>query len=900
MRLYRRLFILLLLLAALLGSRAAAGRVAAQAESSDSPAASALPGLQSGDEWSGPLNLSRSGASTNPRLVIDSAGRHHVLWEDKIEGFVYAAGGQDGWSNPQAVETPFFTRRAFFDLQPEAATPRLAPLLVADMNGNIHALWVDDLGDKAGVLRHSAVPGSSFTQYEAWSAPESLGIGGISPAAAVNATGLHVAYVHRIETAERPAGIYYRRLPVGGVWSGERLIYASRYLRGLDAEAANVSIAAAETGRIVLAWDDPAREQVFAAFSDDNGANWAATIEIDRRAATDSPTSVGPGDVEVGIGSGSTVITWRTGHQSSQSCAQYFRSLPDGGANWSLSQAIPGLMDCFTTTHIVNSGGTLFLLGAVEPAESVSGGTRPTTYLLAWDGSRWSLPREQEALAGFVNPETNQPVDLRCLDAATLADQLSLVGCDRGVGGDIWWTYRGLGVTADWFPPPAVWQGPAAVAAAAAPVSDLSLAPDSAGRSHLAWIEQGERQIFHAFRDEAGWSAARPVIVADMDAVESLDMSGNGVRLFMVFREGNGLRFAQAGADRPTEWTTPIPLAADQVEAVEPDILASQTGALYVAYTIALNEPRGAYFVRSVDLGATWSEPAQLFNGAAADWPAVGYVELAETADGRLHALIAERALPPDDTILRLAYSRSDDGGATWSAATSVVNTPTRWSSLIGYGERVLHLLWAEPTNERLLLWHAQSADGGDSWDGATQIGTLDGSDQPVVTMDPTGQLYLLGMEGGRLLAWTFNGAAWATAEPATLNLADGGVLDATVDSAGNLVAAYGLTIPGSSPEEAAGGLFAMTRPLDLPISALPTPPPPPATATPEPTIAPTATPEPTPTVIVPTAPDANLLSGVPGAGSRVGQLAIAVIPAALVVLIAVIVGLRAIRKGGR
>lgn len=904
MRLNNRLFITILFLVALLSCHIATKQILAQTGGNDSSAAGAVLGslaFQSSDEWSDPLNLSRSSATTNPQLVISSTGRQHVLWEDQFEGFVYAAGGSDGWSPPQAVETPFFTRRVFPDLQPETTTPRFTPILVADMNGNIHAFWVDDLSDRAGVLKHSAVPEGSFTVYDAWSAPESLEIGAVGPAVTVNVAGLHVAYIRRAETPDRPAGVYYRRLSVdSGIWSGERFVYASRYLRGLNGETANVSIAAAETGRIVLAWGDPGREQVFAATSNDHGANWTAPVEIDRRAVTDLPASAGPRDIMAGVSSGGTIVTWRADHQSFQSCVHYYRSLPDGGENWSLPQAIPGLADCLTTVNIVSSNGTLFLLGMVEPLDSVAGGAKPATYLLAWDGARWSLPRGQEVLAGFVNPETNQPIDLRCLDVATLADQLNLVGCDRGVGGDIWWTYRTLGDVTVWFPPPAVWVGPTAVAAVAKPISDLALARDSAGRNHLAWAEQESRQIFHAYRDDAGWSAARPIVAIDTGTIESLDMTDNGERLFMVFRGNDGLHFAQAGVERPAEWTAPVPLAAGQTEAVEPDILVSQSGALFVAYTVALNEPRGAYLTRSTDLGANWSEPIQLFSGVTAEWPAVGYIDLAETTDGRLHAVIAERALPPDDTILRLAHSRSDDGGATWSAATPVVNTPTRWSSLIGYGERVLHLLWAEPANDRLLLWHIQSVDGGNSWDEATQVGALDGTDLPAVTMDPTGQLHLLGMEDGRLLAWTFDGAKWTAAESATLNLADGGLLDAKVDSAGNLVAAYGLLVPGSSPEEATGGLFVMTRPLDLPAVALPTPPPPPATMVPEPTVVLTAAPEPTPTVIVPTAPDDNLLSGVPGAGSRAGQLAIAVIPAALVVLIAVIIGLRAMRRGGR
>ena len=856
--------------------------------------------FQSDTEWVGPLNLSRSGATTNPHILIDSSGRYHVLWEDEIEGFVYVTSGSGGWSDPIAVETPFSTRRAFPELQPQSETPRFVPHLVADLDGNIHAFWVDDVSDPAGILMHSSVPGNAFTQFDAWSAPESIETGAVGPAGIANGNGLHIAYVRRVDSPDRPAGIYYRRLASGGgSWSDQRLIYASRYLRALTGETANVSIAAATSGRVYLAWDDPAREQVFASRSADGGASWEAPFEIDRRSAGDAPGSVGPGGVAVGVGATGAVITWRAGHQASRSCTPYYRSLPETGTAWSLPQIIPGLDDCLDTTQFLAGGGVLYLLGSVAPAATAATVVSPQTYLLAWDGSRWSEPQPQTALGAFTNPETNQPINLHCVNGATVADQLSVVGCDQGVGGDIWWTSRSLGDTAAWFPPPAVWEGPVAVAAAAAPVAGMGMVADATGRSHVLWFEAAGRQIFHASRDETGWSGVRQVLTSDSGALETIAVGGNGSRLLLVFRDTGGLHFAQADAQQPTQWTTPTALVEGQGDIGEATLFVSGSGEFIVAYPIGLNEPRGIYLVRSADRGASWSEPAQIFSGAAAGWPAVGPAYLAETAGGRLHAIVSERALPPDNAIIGLDYSRSDDGGATWSAAVPVVETPTRWAAIFGDGERVVHLLWAEPANDRLLLWHALSTDNGDTWGEGSQVGSVDGSDLPVATIDPTGQLHILGMDGGRLLSWTFNGAEWSAGEALTVNLADGGLLDAAVDSTGYLIGAYAVAIPGSSDGEATGGLFAVERPLDLPAAALPTPPPPPATATPAPTIAPTAAPQPTPTIMVPTAPDAGLLSGVPGAGSRTGQLAIAVIPAALVVLIAVIVGLRALRKGG-
>lgn len=856
---------------------------------------------QSTDDWTTLINLSRSGASDSPQMVIDSSGRHHVLWEDSIDGFVYASGGQEGWSEPRVVELPFYTRRDFSDLQPQTPTPRFSPLLVADQNGRIHAFWVDNVSDKAGLLKHSSVSSNSFAQIDSWSVPQVLETGGVGAAVAVNGSRLYLTYVRNLDTADRPAGVYYQSLSIeSGTWSGGRPLYISRYLRSATNDTANVTIAVTENNLVLVAWDDLAKEQVFASRSIDGGASWEAPFEIDRRGANDSPGATGPYGVSIAIGSGSPILVWQAAHEAAAICIPYYRTIPVDGTSWSLPQPVPGIDGCPSSLQLINDGGTLYLLGTIEEGAVSVSTSRLRAFLMAWDGSQWSDPRPQDTLAEMLNPDTNQPINLHCLSGVAFDGQISVVGCDRGVGADIWWAIRRIGDTSSWFPPPASWEGPVAVAAAAEPIAGLGMSTDASGRSHVMWFEENGGQLYHAYRDETGWSPVRSVVTVNDGPINTLVTGSNGTRLFATFSANDGLYFIQADAAFPTEWSMPTSLLNEPVDVSSHFFLPSEDGELLVAYTVALNEPRGVYILRSPDSGLTWSGPAQAFNGALEEWPAVGRPYLAETSNGQLHGVWTRRALPPDMTNTGLAYSRSDDKGATWSPPVLIVDTAVLWVSLHGYGDRVVHLVWAEPSGEQMMLWHSLSADSGATWSESVQIGSLDSSDFPVALNDPTGQLHILGFEGGRLVSWTFNGARWESADPLTVNLADGGEAGAVVDSNGLFVATYGLAIPPSGDGQATGGLFAMERPLDLPRAALPTPPPPAATSTPAPTIAPTPAPEATPTIVLPTAPDSNPLSVVPGAGSRTGQLILAVIPAALVVLVAVLVGVRAMRKGGR
>src|SRR5215216_724598 len=64
---------------------------------------------QSVQDWSEPVNLSNSGAASNPSIVADSNGNLHVLWADEFEGYKYVESTDGGttWTAPVTVKYPF-------------------------------------------------------------------------------------------------------------------------------------------------------------------------------------------------------------------------------------------------------------------------------------------------------------------------------------------------------------------------------------------------------------------------------------------------------------------------------------------------------------------------------------------------------------------------------------------------------------------------------------------------------------------------------------------------------------------------------------------------------------------------------------------------------------------------
>jgi len=119
--------------------------------------------------WTLPVNLSQSGLTTSPALVVDESGVTHVFWLDQLEGVVYTRESGEQWDIPLKVDPPFETdtseetednagnkggsssgkdsenTSASGEQNLSVDTPfvMFAPSLVADQAGQIHAFWIN-------------------------------------------------------------------------------------------------------------------------------------------------------------------------------------------------------------------------------------------------------------------------------------------------------------------------------------------------------------------------------------------------------------------------------------------------------------------------------------------------------------------------------------------------------------------------------------------------------------------------------------------------------------------------------------------------------------------------------------------------------------------------------------
>ncbi|HJW89799.1 MAG TPA: sialidase family protein, partial [Anaerolineales bacterium] len=565
------------------------------------------------DNWSDPLNLSRSGAATDPQLLVDAGGRFHALWRDKFAGFVYAIGDGSEWGEPATLELPFSENQ---------------PLLVADKDGYIHAFWIDA---KAGSLLYSQVISAGFSNFDSWTRSQLISDSAVVLDVTVAPGGdLHLAYVRNTEGNGQTAGIYYTHLSsAGSNWSIPVALDTSPYFRSLTAEDSNVKISAAESSnadQVYVVWDNRPRERVLLAKSNDGGESWGEAQVIGK--PEESSLTLGPSNITVHAQGDNVLLLWQSA-QNEEGCKQFSQWSFDGAASWQPSQEMyTELQLCPKNIQFIESSNGLVLV-LIEKQ----------VYLQAWDGSSWSIPQLQEALSSFIDPDTQRRVNLDCHQAMLSAsDELSMINCGRGPAQDIWLLKRPLLDIEVWFPGDPVWSAPHTIASKTNEILNPTLVVDKEERVHAFWSQHNDPIagtpgifIFYSQLEGGQWSSPEAILSSPegkaLQPAAAVDMEGRIMVVWSGSKSGE-IFFSQANSTRAavaSAWSKPVPLPSPISPSSfpsgrSPDILIDPKGKIYVTYAIPLNEGRGIFLTQSSDHGATWQQPVQVFDGVAARW----------------------------------------------------------------------------------------------------------------------------------------------------------------------------------------------------------------------------------------------------------------------------------------
>lgn len=814
--------------------------------------------------WSEPVNLSRSGAADQPRIVAAPGGRLQAFWWDRFDGLTTARLEGGAWSKPSPAPIQI-TKQA--GSQTVVTTVATMPTIVADARGRAHAFWWGEVNKATGAepLMHSQMPIGSTS----WSEPDVAADSAVAfDVSAAPGGELTLAYVRTVQDAAFPAGVYVRRTDAGEAgWRPAVGVYQTIYFRLLTAQNAYVRVADSQNGVIHLAWDDPRSRQAFYARSTVGGATWSA------------PETLGPPDQLPArprvfpLPGGDGLRLWEAAGMGG--CVLYQQSLTATAASsptWGAPQRVfEKLSPCPTADRAwAQDQGLLWLWGE---------GTGALT-LAAWniEKSQWSEPRSLDVR--FQDPESGNWVGLGDLHAALSGDALAVVGSDP-TSGDVWVTVSQIGALELAFAPPSPWSEPARLSQEGAEAKYPSVAVDASGNMHVAWSQSPTGDgpgtaLFYARWDAPTerWSRAvelqrgasgtemarQPALLAD---------AGGLIHLVWSSGEEGQIAYSRAKVGEATSsggWSTPHSLSAPGSSASWAQIGADGQGRLVVLYAAPLNEGRGIYLVRSEDGGATWSDPTVVFDAAAVGWAMVDHPALGVAPDGALHAAWVRGALPGTWPPQGIAYARSDDGDNSWTKPEEVAGAGYDWPQLAVAGGQV-HLLYAATGGG---VWHRSSDNGqagnGNGWKAAARVRGWERVAGPfgLAVSGPPGDpgltLHLVGTDAamGALRYSAWDGAEWSSTEvvPLGLEARTGLGAAAAAPVQGGRLAVALLATAGGEGEEAAPAVFGAARAIPtVDVSLLPTP-----AATPTRAVA--VTPTPKPTVIPSPTPDLRTPTG--------------------------------------
>ena len=845
--------------------------------------------------WQPAVNISKSGAASQPIIATDNNGVLHALWWDATLGTLYARttdASQLTWTKPASL--PAIIGRRVQDAQAGTTTlfaPRETRLL-ADAAGNIYAFWYDSADQLFNMINTGGT----------WSQPTVVADKALQFDATVDPGGqLHVAYIQPIDAGNAPAGLYTRSV-LGGKWGPSKLVESSAYYRTLKPNQAQVSVAGDVSDTLLLAWDKPPLGQSVFARSTDQGATWS-----DPQPVSGTDTSQ-PRHARVAFGShDEALLQWQD--TAASGCGLTQRRSTDGGQTWTAPQVVlSALTHCegpwsFST----DQAGRLWL---------ISRATAPSTNVVTvafWDGTGWSEPHD--VTFAFFDDRTQLSTNLNCLNLSIGGASAGLIGCDAG--GDVWATRNTISLD-QWLPglqqiwsEPQILSGPTGMVA---PANIPDTMADAKGQVYAVWSQltsdsdvMGTELYTAAWRDgrwsngsrlipgnapetnaaqATAYQAGQATIAADnRDRVHVAWSGGAAGEIFTSWAYARDLGSGQ-------RWSEATRLSPASTLGQWPDMVADPRGDnLYVIYTLPFNEQRGVYLSVSQDGGQTWQPPIKVFDAAAAGWNSVDRARLAlDTENQLLHAVWLQRALPGQAQTQEIYYASSSDSGQTWTTPLKVAAGEVTEPQISVPAKDQVYVAWCQAVAAGPNVMGQFSPDGGRRWSAPAPINQFDQVNCPIdLATDGVGQMHLAAMTrnvGGEsvLLTARWTGQTWSAPENVGLgqraNTGNVAAL-ALVPQADRLSAIIKLW--SQQADGAAHFEIAATDRQSPPVGVLP--PAPTFTPMPTPTASPTPTPAPTATI---KAPLTDREARPPSAGSGPPPMLLGGALAAFVVVIVV------------
>jgi hypothetical protein len=235
--------------------------------------------------------------------------------------------------------------------------------------------------------------------------------------------------------------------------------------------------------------------------------------------------------------------------------------------------------------------------------------------------------------------------------------------------------------------------------------------------------------LYHAFWNGQTWSQPLDIMVKEPGALSVGYPSaavGDDGQIYLIWSSENALYFSHVpalNAHDAASWQ-PAQSILEGLGIDRPFLVIGPDGTLHVIFAKVREQLAGnVVYISSADQGISWSLPQTLSEIGAADANVSAEPRMVVDDRGWLHAVWVERS-PPNWVGHRLYYSRSEDGGQTWTSPVLLAEAQPgeEWAetpSLAATADGNLHLVWI---CEEVNRCYRTSEDGGRSWSAAERI----------------------------------------------------------------------------------------------------------------------------------------------------------------------------------
>ncbi|MBN1400111.1 MAG: exo-alpha-sialidase, partial [Anaerolineae bacterium] len=723
-------------------------------------------------------NLSQSASASDPVLLAGARGSGvmQAFWWDQFDGLTTALYYNDAWSRsqPAPILLPTVVKEEVV-LEPIETMPGI----FRDAAARAHAFWLGPANKETGVqpLLHSVLNLGTATWSEPITHTEAASVWRMTT---TPNGAMHLIYFRPVETSAFPAGAYHQRSGDGVNWSAPSVLQRSLYFRRTDASS-HVEIKSDSNGVLHVTWDDPRSGEAVYTRSTNGGAGWSPVGPFHSQEPSARRARIVAGQ------DGEVLALWEAASAVSR-VGLYQQRSSDGGETWGAPEAVlEGLA----------GSADLALEAWEERYLLVSGARRGQLTLALYDREQAQEPgqgRWSDLLAvPFAAGETGSQRTLQVAAWRSLlaGDVLTLIG--QGRDRDIWGTRIALG-DLEWTygpPPPwtplvgqegadaSTWSAPANLSRSGA-ASQPALVAGQGGRCQAFWWDRFDG-LTSAFYDGRSWFAPLPSPISALRLIEDQTVSQPIEVMPSLF--GDGLGGAHAfwlskpeNKDEPsaflhsrlaigsTEWSRPEMLAPN---ALAWQLVSDGQGGLHLVYLCNVHtseHPSGIYHLRSDDGGETWSAPTSLNTSLYFRLldETNAHLSAALDDDGRLHVTW------DDPQTGQALYARSEEGGNTWGPlwALGADGVGAQKALLVAErGDTLLSIWQAKASDADYRLYEQGSLDGGLSWGAPERVLTaIRGEpDGPSSMWMVDGIPLLVAGRGGRRLrfaAWDASGAA--------------------------------------------------------------------------------------------------------------------------------------------